>query len=496
MKLDCILTAVNENELYIDFVIIFIKTWHKLYPEVDVKIILIAQKIPENLLPYTKNIILFAPIENVLTSFTSQIIRLLYPCILKYKNGVMITDIDILPMNSQYYTKNIIDYNDDKFIYYRENIGLCYKQIFMCYNVATPEIWKDIFKINSIDDITIFLKTVSDNNEIIEGHGKKGWCTDQLTLYKKVIDWNKQTDNFVQLNDDQNGFNRLDRNKFHISNIDVQNNIAEGKYSDYHCFRPMSKYYDVNWKIYNLLPETSKSNEKFFVSFTTNDNYCELAEIMIQSLSMFSDHKIILYCVDFDKPKYADNYSNLICKRIDWKNQFNIFYLKPLIILDAITNMSVVNGVYIESDDIATKTIDNLFKECERISYYPLCPIHPRDPNNQRDIMNHLSVSKKSMPYVHGHIVFSHTTKLFIEEWYNACIELGNKARANWDETILNVIFWKHGINDYIDYIYDPYYTHVKKLVSKEISFDKVYMLHGSKNKDNSIKILEQIKLL
>ena len=54
------------------------------------------------------NIIIFEPIKNILTSFTSQFIRLLYPCILNYKNGVLITDMDMLPMNNTYYTENII----------------------------------------------------------------------------------------------------------------------------------------------------------------------------------------------------------------------------------------------------------------------------------------------------------------------------------------------------------------------------------------------------
>ena len=81
MILDCVLTSVNTNPLYIDFIPIFVKTWNKLYPKVDVKIILIADKIPEQFLEYKNNIILFKPIDNVLTSFTSQFIRLLYPCI-------------------------------------------------------------------------------------------------------------------------------------------------------------------------------------------------------------------------------------------------------------------------------------------------------------------------------------------------------------------------------------------------------------------------------
>ena len=79
MILDCLLTAVNEKPLYLDFVPIFIKTWNKLYPNVDVKIILIANKIPDKLLLYKNNLILFKPIKNVLTSFTAQFIRLLYP---------------------------------------------------------------------------------------------------------------------------------------------------------------------------------------------------------------------------------------------------------------------------------------------------------------------------------------------------------------------------------------------------------------------------------
>ena len=253
MKLDCVITAVNENKLYLDFIPIFIKTWNKLYPSVDVKIILIAKTIPKDFLIYKDNIILFNPIENVLTSFTSQIIRLLYPCILNYKNGVMITDMDILPMNNTYYTKNIIEYDNNTFIYYRDNICFEYNQIAMCYNIATPKIWKDIFGIKSKDDIINYIKYVNDNNKIEEGHGNTGWCIDQITLYDKVIEWNKKTNNFICLNEKQTKFNRLDRNTFNIFNPHIRNNIISGKYTDYHCYRPMSKYSKINWEIYNLL---------------------------------------------------------------------------------------------------------------------------------------------------------------------------------------------------------------------------------------------------
>jgi hypothetical protein len=41
MKLDCVLTAVNDNPLYLEFIPIFIKTWNKLYPGLDVKIVIV-----------------------------------------------------------------------------------------------------------------------------------------------------------------------------------------------------------------------------------------------------------------------------------------------------------------------------------------------------------------------------------------------------------------------------------------------------------------------
>jgi len=253
MKLDCVLTSTNDNPLYIDFIPIFIKTWNKLYPDVDVKIILISNIIPDKFIEFKENIILFKPIDNVLTSFTSQFIRLLYPCILNYKNGILITDMDMMPINNTYYTKNIIEYDNNNFIYYRDNFSFEYKQIAMCYNVATPTIWKDIFKINSVSDIINYIKKINNENTIKEGHNNTGWCIDQITLYNKVMEWNKKTNCFVRLNEQKTKFNRLHRDRFNIDDVNIRNDISTGKYSDYHCYRPMNKYYSINWEIYNLL---------------------------------------------------------------------------------------------------------------------------------------------------------------------------------------------------------------------------------------------------
>ena len=89
----------------------------------------------------------------------------------------MITDIDILPMNRTYYTEHIKSYNNNKFIYYRENVCFQNKQIAMCYNVDIPKVRKNMFGINSLNPKL--------NSK--EGNGSLGWCTDQIALFEKVM---------------------------------------------------------------------------------------------------------------------------------------------------------------------------------------------------------------------------------------------------------------------------------------------------------------------
>jgi hypothetical protein len=246
--------------------------------------------------------------------------------------------------------------------------------------------------------------------------------------------------------------------------------------------------------------------KKAFVSFTTNDNYAKLSEIMITSIHKFSQYNIILYCVNFDKIENYEKFPNLICKRIDFNYNATIFSLKPKIILDAIESFNVKNGIYVESDDIVTKNIDELFEECVNIDTYPLCPIHPHDPNNQLHYMNILNIKNKSMPYIHAHVVFTDKCKNFVEEWYSLCIDKRFNG-ANYDETILNLLFWKNNYNKYINYVYDPYYSsyydneeiyygHYKHLFERygtNVNKNKIYMYHGCKNINLASEILNNM---
>ena len=253
MKLDCVLTACNTNPLYYGFIPLFIKSWKKLYPEVDVKVILINDIIPDDLKEYLDNIILYIPPENVSTAFISQYIRILYPSILKYKNGIIISDIDMLPMNNSYYTKPIEHIDDNKFIAFRPIwVTGCNNQICICYNIALSTTWSTIFNIHNLEDISTRLKEIHSSIVYVDGHNKSGWSTDQLDLHKYVIDWNTKTNNFIVLDDNETKYRRLDRGTFNL-NPNLINLIKSGYFSDYHVWRPYLQYKEINDTIVDIL---------------------------------------------------------------------------------------------------------------------------------------------------------------------------------------------------------------------------------------------------
>jgi len=243
MKIGTVLTATDLNPLYCDFIPIFVESWKKLIPEADICIVMIANEIPEKLKPYSLYIKLLPPIEGIHTAFQAQCIRLLYPRIIQRNEGVLITDMDMIPLSRKYYVDSIENVPDDVFVVYRD---VCLPgEISMCYNVALPSIWKEMFGTNGI---------VAELNSWYEGrgydgmHGGKGWGTDQVILVDKFNKWNGKK---LVLNDTITNFHRLDRafdgHLFSGENRPkLASMIGREHYADFHCFRPYTDYKEQN----------------------------------------------------------------------------------------------------------------------------------------------------------------------------------------------------------------------------------------------------------
>lgn len=245
MKFTTVLSACNNNPEYACFISYFIDSWKKLFPEVKCIVIYIDEIIPENLKKYEENIILFKPLPGISTKYISQNIRLYYPALLNVDGGVMITDIDMIPLNRDYYLKNIDQYDDDIFIVYRKASD---DQFAMCYCLANSKVWGKTFDIKNIEDINKYL---TENGKFYTGvKGDRTWFFDQIILTIAIRKYQK----YVILNDKKQNFNRLDREyiDLYIKNSDkILKSIKMGKYSDFHL--PKIEYKEFIEKvIYNL----------------------------------------------------------------------------------------------------------------------------------------------------------------------------------------------------------------------------------------------------
>lgn len=257
MILTDVLTSCDLNPLYYNFIPSFIKAWKILFPTINIHIILIAHEIPPNFLHLKQYIHLFKPLPNIPTSFTSQNIRLLYPSLLFNSiGGILITDIDIIPMNSKYYIENIQNIHNNKFVCYRQLNCVGPNEMVICYNIAHYNIWQNIFKIFTLNDLKITLFDLYNNNKYIGHLNMPFWITDQLYLYEKTQLWNKYSNNLIILNDFNTGFKRLDRNNLPPISL-ISSLIINKQFTDYHMLRPYDTFKNTNDTIIELLNKQS-----------------------------------------------------------------------------------------------------------------------------------------------------------------------------------------------------------------------------------------------
>lgn len=248
MKLGTIVTSANLNSLYTDFIPMFIGAWKRLFPECDVCVLLIADSIPENLEPYKHSIRLVEPNPNLHSAFQAQCIRLLYPQYIERDEGVLITDVDMIPLNRSYYEDPIKDVANDAFVVYRNNSYP--DELYMCYNIAHPSVWRQMFDGETLE--SWYTLDVYDGNS-----GGSGWNIDQRMLTKKFKEFRG---NRVLLNDEATKYRRLCRLFTEpFQNMDeLCSNVHSGVYTDYHCLRPYADYKEINDKILSSLPARLK----------------------------------------------------------------------------------------------------------------------------------------------------------------------------------------------------------------------------------------------
>lgn len=227
-KLEYVVASCNNNPAYFHFIPHQIEVWKKF--GVTFICVFVNDTIPDYLLPYKSNIYLWNKCLHLNNVFLAQNLRIFIPALLKTSNYVMITDMDMLPCNIEYYTDFLKDENLNNFMYLRE-VDHKSKEVYMCYNTARPDVWSKIFNVSNEEDIVKILEEKSPKHNNIILPGDKDWFKDQYYLYEKLVDnrdYEKHGIKFIEL---RKAIRRLEPT--YLYNFDV--NFKE--YDDAHFHR-------------------------------------------------------------------------------------------------------------------------------------------------------------------------------------------------------------------------------------------------------------------
>lgn len=228
LKIDRVILSCDTNPTYIQFWPIVAKAWKELIG-IQPTLALIAED-DVDIDTSLGDIIRIKPIPNIPTSLQAQVIRLFLPAY--FENEVcLISDIDMLPLNKDYFIDSIKNIPENKFVVYRNMAYGNMSRFPMCYNAGKGSLFKEIFKIRNINEIS---------GKIKDWHSLKlGWDTDEKMLTKLLLNWNKVSKKCVFLNHNAMPERRIDRLKWGYD----KKKLKEGYYIDAHMVRPLDKYY-------------------------------------------------------------------------------------------------------------------------------------------------------------------------------------------------------------------------------------------------------------
>ncbi|HSW73677.1 MAG TPA: hypothetical protein VLG71_00835 [Candidatus Limnocylindria bacterium] len=225
LRLQRVILATDANPEYIQFWPLAAKFWREVVG-VRPTLALVADTsvtVDESL----GDVIRFMPLDGIPTSLQAQVIRLLLP--VYFENDVcIISDIDMIPLQKQFFVDAIKSVSDDCFVVYNDRASLRWKRYPMCYNAAKGKVFKEIFGITTRDQIPAFIRAWA-------GRGY-GWNTDELVLYDALQRWPGHAKRCKKLG---NGVERrVDRSNWQYNPLLLRARY----YRDAHLPRPYQQY--------------------------------------------------------------------------------------------------------------------------------------------------------------------------------------------------------------------------------------------------------------
>ena len=228
-KIDRVIVSSDANPFFLDFWPIVAKAWNKMGIKPTLALIATEDvQVDETI----GDVIRFEPLAGVPRVCQAKYIRLLLPAYFE-DEVCLISDIDMLPLNKDYFIENVKDVPDDCFAVYRDKAYGGRYSVYkrnrypMCYTAAKGSVFKEIFQIRSTEDIPRIMRRWT-----------KKWGrhkSDEYPLTILVMTWKYFHTRCVRLG---LGVKRIDRSNW-IYDVDK---LKDGYYIDSHMLRPYSKY--------------------------------------------------------------------------------------------------------------------------------------------------------------------------------------------------------------------------------------------------------------
>jgi hypothetical protein len=232
-NIDFVIISSDDNPFYKDFYFIVAKQWKLLGFKTYYINITDEDKIEENEFGIIHKI---KKLDFVSTGFQSQVIRLFSSNFIENKN-ILMSDIDMLPLNRNYFLENSKQLMDNNIILYS---GQPYGNVPyypMCYVLGNSNYIKNILEIDNVN-FESYCKI------LFNFYGEK-WNTDEHFLYDKL---QNHKDNLI-IKNDRDFKRRIDRSNW-VYDI---NKLKNGYYIDSHLLRPYNLYYNEINKLLNVL---------------------------------------------------------------------------------------------------------------------------------------------------------------------------------------------------------------------------------------------------
>ena len=252
MTVTNVVLASDLNPSYLDFWPLARRAWRDV-AGLDPLLVLVArdEEVPPALRT-DESVRVFAPLEGVHTAFQAQCIRLLYPALLDAPGAVLVSDIDLLPMNRSYWHEPVAALDATFFVAYRDVLHHR-RMVAIAFNAAEPATWRDLFEIETAGDVRTRLGEWAAGTVYDGVRGGRGWHTDQTLLYDRLRAWGTSNGRVWVLDDDFTSFHRLDRADVERGLTRLQRQrIRARRYTDFHALVPHSEHRELNEEVARL----------------------------------------------------------------------------------------------------------------------------------------------------------------------------------------------------------------------------------------------------